>query len=301
MPPARAKSASGLLTRGAFPTSLVDSFLAAVNSPHTRRSYAKAIADFHAFAAGRPINSALLYDWRTAMAGTLSPATVNVRLNAIRALVHKGRQSGKLTLEESWDLLNVGGLPFRGIRVGNWLSAQQTRRLLSVPSGKDLRGKRNYLILAILAGCALRLSDLTRIEIEQIQKRDDRWVFADVLGKGGRVRTVPIPTWVKQGIDAWLKATKLDSGRLVRQLTLKPEGLSHEAIRSIVSKAAQKIGVPNFGPHDLRRTCARLCKEQGGDIEQIQHLLGHASVVTTQRYLGTVQNLRNAVNDNLGL
>jgi hypothetical protein len=54
-------------------------------------------------------------------------------------------------------------------------------------------------------------------------------------------------------------------------------------------------------PHDLRRTCAKLCRKAGGDLEQIQLLLGHASVQTTEHYLGTEQNLVSAVNDGLGL
>jgi integrase len=297
----RTKSASGPLSRGSFPTSLVDSVLVAAVSPHTRRSYAKGIAEFITFAGGRAITPALVYEWRIAMLPVLAPSTINVRLSAVRKIFEAGSRSGQIPDAEANRLLEVGGVPFRGTRIGNWLTIEQTRRLLSVPNRKNRRGLRNYLILAVLVGCALRVNDLATVDIEQVQQRDGRWVFADIVGKGGRVRSVPIPSWVKQAIDGWLRETKMKSGRLVRQLTLKPEGLSTQGIWDIVSKAAQKIGVKHFGPHDLRRTCARLCKEQGGDIEQIQYLLGHASVLTTQRYLGTVHNLKHAVNDNLGL
>jgi integrase len=57
------------------------------------------------------------------------------------------------------------------------------------------------------------------------------------------------------------------------------------------------IGHPT--PHDLRRTCAKMCRASGGDLEQIQFLLGHASITTTERYLGSRQNLVDAVNDRL--
>ena len=60
-----------------------------------------------------------------------------------------------------------------------------------------------------------------------------------------------------------------------------------------------RLGKTRLAPHDLRRTCAKLCRVSGGDLEQIQFLLGHASVQTTERYLGTRQNLVQAVNDNL--
>jgi integrase len=302
----RTKPRTGLLTRGSIPTSLVDSVLNDLPSPHSRSSYAKSIADLYAFATRedgkiQPITPALLMEWRTTMAATLAPSTVNVRLNAVRTLIRTAARRELMPADEAMQLLDVGGLPFRGTRVGNWLTLDQTRRLLNLPNRKGLRGARNYCIFALLAGCALRLNELAALELATIQQRDGRWVLANLAGKGGRVRTVAIPVWVKQGIDNWLRQSRIKEGRLIRQLTLKPDGLSTKAIQDIVSKAAAKIGVKNFGPHDLRRTCARLCREKGGELEQIQEMLGHASLVTTQRYLGTVQNLKNAPNDNLGL
>jgi integrase len=67
-----------------------------------------------------------------------------------------------------------------------------------------------------------------------------------------------------------------------------------------VKRAARGSGIEKLAPHDLRRTCARLCHLAGGELEQIQFLLGHASV-QTERYLGCKQKLRHAVNDNMGL
>jgi integrase len=297
----RIKPAPGLLTRGGTPTALVDLVLAAVPSPNTRRSYARAIEDLYAYAAGRPITLVLLLEWRTAMAGTLSTSTVNTRIAAVRTLVRGAQRSGAIDVQEAWELLSVEGLPQRGVRLGRWLTAAQTRRLLSVPNRKDLRGLRNYCIVAVLIGCMIRVSELAGLELETIQERDGRWVLADLMGKGGRVRTVPIPAWVKQALDAWLKAAKITDGKVIRQLTLAPEGLSTEGVRDIVQKMSKKIGVDKLGPHDLRRTGARLCRQENGDLEQIQMVLGHASLITTQRYLGTVQDLRNAVNDRQGL
>ena len=69
----------------------------------------------------------------------------------------------------------------------------------------------------------------------------------------------------------------------------------------MVKAAAKRADIKNLAPHDLRRTCARLCHLAGGELEQIQFLLGHASVQTTERYLGCKQKLSHAVNDNLGM
>jgi integrase len=69
----------------------------------------------------------------------------------------------------------------------------------------------------------------------------------------------------------------------------------------MVRECTSKAKLDKLAPHDLRRTCARLCHEAGGELEQIQFLLGHISVQTTERYLGCKQRLREAVNDKIGL
>ena len=78
-------------------------------------------------------------------------------------------------------------------------------------------------------------------------------------------------------------------------------GFSPKVIWGVVKKACGVCNLGNVAPHDLRRTCARLCHERGGELEQIQFLLGHVSVQTTERYLGCKQRLRDAVNDSIGI
>ena len=79
------------------------------------------------------------------------------------------------------------------------------------------------------------------------------------------------------------------------------ESMSGWAVWSVVEQSAREIGIERFGAHDLRRTCAKLCRKNGGNIEQIKFLLGHSSIQTTERYLGSEQEIEIAVNDNLGL
>jgi len=69
----------------------------------------------------------------------------------------------------------------------------------------------------------------------------------------------------------------------------------------VVKEYAERLEVSKLAPHDLRRSCARLCHESGGELEQIQFLLGHVSVQTTEKYLGCRQRFRHAVNDRLGI
>ena len=77
--------------------------------------------------------------------------------------------------------------------------------------------------------------------------------------------------------------------------------ITEKVIWHVVRQYAAMIGISNLAPHDLRRTCARLCHIAGGELEQIQFLLGHASVQTTEKYLGCKQRLKNAVNDRIGI
>lgn len=77
--------------------------------------------------------------------------------------------------------------------------------------------------------------------------------------------------------------------------------MSAKVLWTVVRMAAARAGIAKLAPHDLRRTCARLCHLAGGDLDQIQFLLGHVSIQTTERYLGCKQRLHSAVNDHLGI
>ena len=116
---------------------------------------------------------------------------------------------------------------------------------------------------------------------------------------------MPVPDWVRNELDDWLSAAAIARGRLFRRVskagTTWGEGLTEKAVWHIVKEAARGVGVPKLAPHDLRRTCARLCHAAGGELEQIQFLLGHISVQTTERYLGCKQRIRSAVNDHIGI
>jgi site-specific recombinase XerD len=114
-----------------------------------------------------------------------------------------------------------------------------------------------------------------------------------------------VPDWVKAAIDLWLKSAAITHGRIFRCVTRKGsvwgEGITEKVIWHIVKENASRSGIAKLSPHDCRRTCARLCHAAGGELEQIQFLLGHVSVETTERYLGCKQRLRSAVNDRIGI
>lgn len=280
--------------------------LNSVASDHSKRNYAKALDDLFAFCGSRPFSRPLLMEYRTAMLEKkLSASTVNVRLSAIRKLVGEAQKNGILDAEQAAKMTDVPNQRQQGTRFGNWLTRDQAKELLAVPDRSTIKGKRDYCILALLVGCALRRSELSTLMLDDIQLREGRWVIVDLVGKGGRVRTVAIPVWVKNAINVWQTVAKIEGGRLLRPLSKSGRILGEElgdwAIWSVVEASAKQIGIEHFGAQDLRRTCAKLCRKNSGDLEQIKFLLGHSSIQTTERYLGSEQEIVIAVNDNLGL
>ena len=149
---------------------------------------------------------------------------------------------------------------------------------------------RNRAVLAMLIGCGLRRAEVVTVAVEDFEDREDHWVLADLIGKGGHMRTVPVPGWVKAAVDVWISSAGLLSGVLFRPVgktgKVRNTGFTAKVIWSTVRKAAADCGFGRVAPHDLRKTCARLCHQTGGELEQIQFLLGHVSVQTTERYLG---------------
>jgi integrase len=232
-------------------------------------------------------------------------STINLRLAAIRRLAYEAADCGLLSPDLAAGIRRVKGVKKHGARLENWLTADQGKRLLATFDGTDLRGKRDYAMIALLLGCGLRRAEVAGLAVEHLQQREEHWVIADLVGKGNHVRTVPVPSWVKEAVDSWTTAAGVSTGPVFRAINkakrIATKRFSPKVIWSVVRAGSSKCGLDRIAPHDLRRTCARLCHEAGGELEQIQFLLCHVSVQTTERYLGCKQRLRNAVNDKIGL
>jgi len=115
-----------------------------------------------------------------------------------------------------------------------------------------------------------------------LQIREEHWIIADLIGKGKHIRTVPVPAWVKATIDDWIAASGINKGIIFRRVNRTDgvwgEGITPKAVWHVVKAAAKRSEIKGLAPHDLRRTCARLCQVAGGELDQIQFLPGHASV-----------------------
>ena len=283
--------------------------LGSLHSPESQRGYQHSINEFINWYCSEPrlsFNKTVVTRYRIHLESrSLAPGTINVRLAAIRRLAYEAADSGLLSPELAAGIRRVKGARRLGVRLGNWLTAEQARTLWQLPNAETVKGKRDRAILSILLGCGLRRRELAELTLDHLQQREDHWAVVDLIGKAGHVRTVPVPDWVKQITDEWVVAAGVGSGRLFRCVsrsgTVWGEGITEKVVWHVVKEFAAKLGVPKLAPHDLRRSCARLCHAAGGEMEQIQFLLGHVSVQTTEKYLGCKQRLRGAVNDRIGI
>ena len=126
--------------------------LLAVKSEHTQRNYGKALDELFALSAERrqPLSRDLLMEYRAAMlARKLSASTINVRLSAVRKLIDEARRNGILPADQAAAMADVPNIPQQGTRLGNWLTREQARELLTVPDRSTLKGKRDAAILAL--------------------------------------------------------------------------------------------------------------------------------------------------------
>ena len=283
--------------------------LNSLTSKSGQRTYNRAITDFVEWYCSEPrlaLNRTVVLRYRIFLEQKQYAATtINLRLAAVRRVAFEAADSGLLSPELAAGIRRVKGVRRIGVRVGNWLTAEQGKRLLTGADRNSLRGKRNYAMLATLIGCGLRRGELLALRVDDIGLREGHWVIADLMGKAGHMRTVPIPAWVKTAMDEWMKASGITEGVIFRPINKKGRvwgnGLTAKVLWEVVRDAASRAEIAKLAPHDLRRTCARLCHLAGGELDQIQFLLGHVSIQTTERYLGCKQELREAVNDRLGI
>jgi integrase len=156
-----------------------------------------------------------------------------------------------------------------------------------------------------MIGCGLRREEAAQLAFDHIQQRDGRWCIVDLVGKHGRVRTVPMPSWAKVAIDGWAAAAGIRGGKILRGVNkgdrlMAGDSLTSQGIWRCVETHANAIGV-QVTPHDLRRTFAKLSYRGGAKLDQLQLSLGHASIQTTERYLGVQQDIQDAPCDYLKL
>jgi len=248
--------------------------LNSLTSQDAQRGYRHAIDEFVDWYCSEPrlaFNRIVVLRYRSHLESRrLAPGTVNLRLGAVRRLAYEAADCGLLSADLAAGIRRVKGVKKLGVRLGNWLTAEQGQALWQAPDRDRLKGKRDRALLALLLACGLRRQKAVALTLDHLQQREEHWAIVDLMGKGGRVRTVPVPDWVRSELEVWLAAAGIDRGRLFRRVNKVGkawgEGMTVKAVWHIVKESARTIGVAKLAPHDLRRTCARLCHASGGGV-----------------------------------
>jgi site-specific recombinase XerD len=277
--------------------------LDAVSSPLTRVMYGHAMTEYFAWwdEHRRPaFVRATVQKYRASLeARGLAPASINQRLSALRKLAKEATYAGLVDPVAAQGIRDVRGAKVEGTRTGNWLTKAQAEKLINRPDTSTLKGRRDRAILAVMIGCGLRREEVAKLQFTHVQQREGRWCVVDIRGKHGRIRTVPMPSWAKAALDEWAAAAEITEGAVCRGVN-KGDRLTGDSLTSQgVWRCVEKYS--NVAPHDLRRTYAKLAHKGGAKLEQIQLSLGHASLITTERYLGVRQDLHDAPCDYLKL
>src|SRR3979490_1458243 len=194
--------------------------IVSLRSFESQRSYRHSIDEFVAWYCSAPrlsFNKAVVLRYRLRLEDRhLAAGTINVRLAAVRRLAYEAADTGSLSPDLAAGIRRVKGAKKLGMRLGNWLTVEEARALWQLPNMHTVKGKRDRAILAVLLGCGLRRRELIDLTFDHIQRREDHWAIVDLVGKGGHIRTVPMPDWVKQTIDDWMAITQIAQGKIFR-------------------------------------------------------------------------------------
>jgi len=249
----------------------------------TRRRYADALADFHRWYVGTygEEPDALLLtreearEYRAYLSGTrgLKASTVNGRLAALRSLI---RFHGRT-------------LRVRGVRrveaPVEALTGRELGRLLAALEGPRWLDKRNVALVSLLARAGLRVSEALALRLDDVELNARSGSVLIRRGKGLKERQVPLSAEARRALREYLEvrpAARTDVLFLSR--TLEPLG-ARDAQR-MIAEAARRAGLrKRVTPHVLRHTFATRFLRQGGDLATLAHILGHANIATTSRYL----------------
>jgi site-specific recombinase XerD len=235
--------------------------LNSLTSVDAQRGYRHAVDEFVEWYCSEPrlsLNRTVVLRYRIHLESRkLAPGTFNLRLGAVRRLAYEASDCGLLSADLAAGIRRVKGVKKIGVRVGNWLLPDQAIALLDAPDPETMKGKRDLALLAILVACGLRRHEAVELNVSHLQQREDHWAIVDLIGKAAHIRTIPVPDWVKDLIDDWLRAAGVSSGRIFRRVTragtVWGNELSEKVVWHVVRQYARKTGIEKLAPHDLRR------------------------------------------------
>jgi site-specific recombinase XerD len=240
-----------------------------VGSAHSQRAYETAIEEFIAWSLHNGqirINATQLRAYQSHLTARiphhtkdnandtpLAPSTVNVKMASVRALVHGAAAEGWIAAADEEQILKrLHSRPVTGRREGQRMPLADVQRCLRLPDRATLAGKRDYALLGVLFACGLRRAELCDLEVKTIGRLNEGWALIDLVGKRQKVRSVPLEAPIKAGIDEWLAAARIASGRVFRAVRKNGKvwgnGLDESAIWQIVRHYAARWATRTLPP-----------------------------------------------------
>lgn len=264
---------------------------------HTKRAYGRYLRRFYRLRLPLSRLGILEYLARPDIKDKVTAK--NVALAGFRRLVDNAASCQFLSPIEVSAIRSIKGAKSNP-KLGRWLSIDSVRALISLPNRNTIQGARDGAILALVLGCGLRRSEAADILWDSYREINGRMCLVDLMGKGHKTRTVPVPDWAVERLDRWLdklvdvigfREVAMDGtilrtmwGSVITRKMLK-RPLTSAGLAAIIHRYSLGLNI-GFTPHDLRRTLAQLMRRAGVPIEQIQYTLGHDAIITTERYLG---------------
>jgi integrase/recombinase XerC len=260
-------------------------------SRHTVSAYRRDLAQLSAFMLekrGREIPADkvdvfLLRQWLGSMARVVAPPSVARKIAAVKTFFRYLHHRGLISKDPASDLAS----PKVRRPLPTFLGVDAAREVMEASAPDEPVGKRDRAVLEVLYGSGLRVSELSNLDLRDIDLKEGS---VRVVGKGNKERVVPLGREAIRSLTAYLEArTSLPGGRAPdpRALFLSRRGarLGVRQIQLLVHRyGALGAGRGDLHPHALRHTCATHMLEGGADLRAIQEMLGHASLATTQRY-----------------
>ena len=269
------KSLAPVPAPATLPAPLVDLVLDGLASPHSRRAYGRALDEFFTWypsnSPGEGFTRATVQRYRSHLEErSLSAASINLHLAAVRKLAAEASANSLIDPGAASAIGSVSGARRSGVRTGNWLTLEQARRLLAVPDPATKKGLRDRVLLGFLVGCGLRRGELAGLDFSDVAQREGRWAIVDLVGKHGRVRTVPMPSWAFAALDEWAATAGIDSGPVLRPVSPasarsppttcaapSPSSPTRAARRS--SRSRSRWGMPPSRPPSATWGSSRTC------------------------------------------
>ncbi|MCY4481465.1 MAG: tyrosine-type recombinase/integrase [Spirochaetaceae bacterium] len=211
------------------------------------------------------------------------PSTINHILSAVRGTLREAWRLELISAEALARAVDVGNVSGSTLPAGRHVSVGEIRRLFETCDDSPV-GARDAAMLALLYGCGLRRSEAVAIGLDDY----DSGAVTIRHGKGRKERIVYAPGGGKEAIDDWIARRGSWSGALLCPVKkgghIQRRAITGQAVLLRLQFLARRARVPEFSPHDLRRSFVGELLDAGADISSVQSLAGHASVTTTQRY-----------------